>query len=105
MPSGKVTLGRNPCELVDPPSWKGKTMRTLTPGEVGILLETAEGNYFYPVIYTAVITGLRQAELLGLRWRDIDLEYAARYQSARCYTSAVASASSKSPRLSTAAAV
>jgi len=26
------------------------------------------------VIYTAVSTGLRQAELLGLRWRDIDLD-------------------------------
>jgi integrase len=67
-------LGRNPCELVDPPSWKGKTMRTLTPGEVGIFLETAEGNYFYPVFYTAISSGLRQAELLGLRWRDVNLE-------------------------------
>ena len=67
-------LGRNPCELVDPPSWKGKAMRTLTPSEVGILLETAEGNYYYPVFYTAVSSGLRQAELLGLRWRDIDLD-------------------------------
>jgi integrase len=26
------------------------------------------------VIYTAVSTGLRQAELLGLRWRDLDLD-------------------------------
>ncbi|HUU63191.1 MAG TPA: tyrosine-type recombinase/integrase [Dehalococcoidia bacterium] len=67
-------LGRNPCELVDSPSWKGKAMRTLTPGEVEVLFETAEGNYYYPVIYTAVSTGLRQAELLGLRWRDIDLD-------------------------------
>ena len=49
-------------------------MRTLTPGEVGVLLETAEGNYYYPVFYTAVSSGLRQAELLGLRWRDIDLD-------------------------------
>ena len=24
-------LGRNPCDLVHPPSWKPKTMRTLTP--------------------------------------------------------------------------
>jgi integrase len=67
-------LGRNPCELVDSPSWTGKKMRTLKPEEVGILLETAEGNYFYPVFYTAVSSGLRQAELLGLRWRDIDLD-------------------------------
>lgn len=67
-------LGRNPCELVDPPSWKRKIMRTLTPSEVEVLLDKAEGSYYYPVIYTAVSTGLRQAELLGLRWRDIDLD-------------------------------
>ena len=49
-------------------------MRTLTPGEVEVLFENAMGNYYYPVYYTAVSTGLRQAELLGLRWRDIDLD-------------------------------
>ncbi len=67
-------LGRNPCELVAPPSWKGKAMRTLTPSEVEVLFENAQDNYYYSVIYTAVSTGLRQAELLGLRWRDIDLD-------------------------------
>jgi len=65
-------LGRNPCELVDPPSPRKKPMRTLTPGELEVLLEHASGNQFYPIIYTAVSTGLRQAELLGLRWRDVD---------------------------------
>jgi integrase len=50
-------------------------MRTLTPSEVEVLLDTAKDNYYYPVIYTAVSTGLRQAELLGLRWRDIDLDF------------------------------
>jgi len=66
-------LGRNPCELVDAPSPRGKLMRTLTQSEVQDLLITAEGSYYYSVIYTAVSTGLRQAELLGLRWRDIDI--------------------------------
>lgn len=36
-------------------------MRTLTPGEVEVLFENAQDNYYYPVIYTAVSTGLRQA--------------------------------------------
>jgi len=45
-----------------------------THGQVEVLSENAMGNYYYPVIYTAVSTGLRQAELLGLRWRDIDLD-------------------------------
>ena len=67
-------LGRNPAEFVDPPTPRKKAMRTLTPAEVEVLFETASDNHYYPVIYTAVSTGLRQAELLGLRWRDIDLD-------------------------------
>ena len=67
-------LGRNVCELVDAPSPKKKLMRTLTPGEVEVLLDMAKDSYYYPIIYCAVSSGLRQAELLGLRWRDVDLE-------------------------------
>ena len=69
----KGYLGRNPCSDADAPTWKGKTMRTLTEGELKHLLDIAADSQFYPVIYTAVSTGLRQAELLGLRWRDVDL--------------------------------
>ncbi len=68
-------LGRNPCEDVDPPSPRKMPMRTLTPGEVEVLLATALGRIYYPIIYTAVSSGLRRAELLGLRWRDLDLDY------------------------------
>ena len=49
-------------------------MRTLTPTEIEKLLDYAKDNYFYPIIYFAVSTGLRQAEMLGLRWRDLDLD-------------------------------
>ena len=49
-------------------------MRTLTPDEVGALLDVAQDSHHYPVYYTAVSSGLRQAELLGLRWRDLDLD-------------------------------
>ncbi len=66
-------LGRNPCELVDPPKPRGKIMRTLDPSEVTALVQAAEDSYYFPVIYTALSTGLRQAELLALRWRDLDL--------------------------------
>jgi len=67
-------LGRNPCELVSAPSPKKKHMRTLTREETKVLLDVAKGSFYYPIIYTAVSSGLRQAELLGLRWRDVDTE-------------------------------
>jgi integrase len=49
-------------------------MRTLTESEVAWFFENAKDNRFYPIFYAAVSSGLRQAELLGLRWRDIDLD-------------------------------
>ncbi len=67
-------IGRNPCELVDVPRAKKAIMRTLSAFEIGILLESAQDNYYYPAIYCAVSTGLRRNELLALRWRDIDLD-------------------------------
>ena len=48
-------------------------MKTLTPEEVARLFSIAKDTPYYSIIYTAVKTGLRQAELLGLRWRDLDL--------------------------------
>jgi len=66
-------IGRNPAEMVDPPVPTHRNMSTLSPEEVCLLLERAQGNAFYGVIYTAISTGLRRNEILGLRWRDVDL--------------------------------
>ncbi len=49
-------------------------MRTMTEWEVSIFLEAASSSQYYPVYYTALSTGLRQAELCGLRWRDLKLD-------------------------------
>lgn len=68
-------LTNNPCSLVDPPAPRKRAMRTLTPGEVEALLEKSQESYYYPMIYTAVSTGLREGELLALRWRDIDMDF------------------------------
>ncbi len=67
-------LGRNPAELTDPPRPRKKTMRALSPAEAAALLERAASSPQYPVVYTALSSGLRQAELLGLQWRSVDLE-------------------------------
>ena len=66
----------NPAGFVDPPRAKKPKMKALIPQEVAVLLDVARDTRYYPIIYAAVNTGLRQAELLGLRWRDTDLELA-----------------------------
>jgi integrase len=66
-------LANNVCALCDPPRPRRKEMRALNPRETANLLEAGKESYYYPVIYTAVSSGLRQSELLGLRWCDVDL--------------------------------
>jgi integrase len=67
-------LARNPCSYAHPPKPQNKTMRTLIPDEAALLLDRAKDTRYYPVIYTALFTGMRQGELLGLRWRDVNLK-------------------------------
>jgi integrase len=38
------------------------------------LLDHAEDTNVHALLYTAIYTGLRRSELLGLRWQDLDLD-------------------------------
>lgn len=69
-------VGRNVADAVDPPKVPKRQMRALTPGEVAALLTTAEGDW--RTLWTlALYTGMREGELLGLTWADVDLERSA----------------------------
>ena len=50
-----------------------REMRILRPEEINALLRAAPRAY-RPILATAVFTGLRQGELLGLRWKDVDFD-------------------------------
>ena len=69
---GLVT--RNPTDAVDKPTSKTQEMKVLEPGQVTVLLEEAKAGHQEALYYLAVTTGLRQGELLGLRWADLDWE-------------------------------
>lgn len=65
---------RNVADLVDPPKTAKKEFRVLTPEEAQRFLDAAEGDRFYALYVLAVMCGLREGELLGLKWEDVDLD-------------------------------
>ena len=67
-------LLRNPCDAVDPPKPDKKERQTFTAEETLDLLEKTQGNRLFLPILLAVTTGMRRGEVLGLRWKDIDLD-------------------------------
>lgn len=69
-------LGRNIAKAVDPPRVERKNMATLVLEDIPKFLEATQGTPYYILFYTALYTGMRLGELLGLRWCDIDLDMA-----------------------------
>lgn len=67
-------LPRNPADAVRPPRPERREMRVLTVAQVRQLREALAGDELEALYTAAIATGMRQGELLGLRWRDVDLE-------------------------------
>jgi integrase len=67
---------RNVTDFVDPPRAPRHQIRTLNAEEARRLLDAAADDPFEALYVLALTTGMRQGELLALRWRDVDLERA-----------------------------
>jgi integrase len=67
-------LARNPADAAVPPRGERRGMRVLNPEEVQRLFAAADATPYGAVVRLAVYTSLRQGEVLGLRWRDLDLD-------------------------------
>jgi integrase len=67
-------LSRNVADAAIPPPQVKRKIKPLTQEQLRTLLEAARGDKLEALYVLAITTGMRQGELLGLQWRDIDLE-------------------------------
>ena len=67
-------MPRNVAEAVDPPKVDKKVVTPLSAAQTRIFLEAARGDRLESFYVLATYTGLRQGELLALRWDDVNLD-------------------------------
>jgi len=70
-------VGRNVADLVQRPRATRNEMAALSPEQARGLIEAAHGERLEALYVLALASGMRQGELLALRWQDVDLDGAA----------------------------
>lgn len=74
-------IRKNPIHMVQPPKTVKKEIEIFTPEELRKILDTMQSHKtlarFYPIVLVAMNTGMRKGEVLGLRWRDVDIKHRA----------------------------
>lgn len=67
-------ISKNPASLVDAPKVIKKEVEVWNQEEINCFLKHAKSSRYYHAFLLALTTGMRQGEILGLRWKDIDEE-------------------------------
>ncbi len=68
------SISINPCSDVDLPRRNEIERVPLTPAQARILIQKIKGHPLEGILTTALASGMREGELLGLRWSDVDLD-------------------------------
>ena len=69
-------VARNVAGLVKRPRGAHKEMMALSPEQARAFLDAAHGERLEALYVLALSTGMRQGELLAIRWQDVDLDSA-----------------------------
>jgi integrase len=70
----KGLIGRNPTDLTNPPRPYKKEMKFYDENETNQFLIAAQGDRNEVLYQLVLATGLRQSEVLGLKWSDLDID-------------------------------
>jgi len=65
-------LGRNPADAVQRPKAEAAERHILTEEQAQQLIIATENTRYGTLIYMALMTGMREGELLGLKWSDVN---------------------------------
>jgi integrase len=75
----KGSVARNVADLADPPKASARArreMRVWSAAELLRFLELVEDHHLFVAFFLAANTGMRRGEVLGLRWKDVELDRA-----------------------------
>lgn len=71
----KQIISRNVAALIDKPKVRRKEIEVWDVNEVHAFLKFAKSyTRYYIAFHLALATGMRQGEILGLRWMDVDFD-------------------------------
>ncbi len=73
---GLGLVHRNVADMVKSPRIIRREMAILSEAQARSLLSAVQGERLEALIVLAISTGMREGELIALRWRDVDLENA-----------------------------
>lgn len=65
---------RNPCDAAKPPRKVKHEITFLPVEDANRIIELFKDTHMYIPVFLAVTTGARRAEILGLKWQDVNLE-------------------------------
>ena len=67
-------IKKNPASIIEKPKVIAKDSLIWNLQEVSLFLKCSDSSHYHIAFLLAVTTGMRQGEVLGLRWRDVDFD-------------------------------